>query len=76
MDVRRYYAAKRANAARRQRVFKARDREGLAVIQVEVDMEVLAATLGRLGYPTLQSRQDLARALQCYLVDLAARHLR
>jgi hypothetical protein len=62
-----------SNAAR-QAKFKVRDRQGLAVLHVEVNTEILARTLNRLGYRVMEDREDLARGVEKFLVDLAAKN--
>jgi hypothetical protein len=61
------------NAADQAR-FKAREREGLAVIRVEVKPEIVARTLTELlGYVVAEDRESLARGVERLLVDLAAK---
>jgi hypothetical protein len=61
--------------ATRQAKFKVRDRQGLGVLQIEVNLEILAATLRKLGYPVLENREPLAKGVERLLIDLAARTL-
>jgi hypothetical protein len=64
-----------SNSSRQTR-FKQREAEGLGVLMVEVNLELVARTLNRLGYRVMEDRQDLARGVEKLLVDLAAQSIK
>jgi hypothetical protein len=60
-------------SAFRQAKYRRRRDAGMAVISLEVDPELLAAVLNRVGIRVTQDRSDLARGVSDLLLDLVLR---